>query len=423
MAIPTTHEDTAATDLACPEEGRNKPTLLLHVGPGKTGTSAIQAWLSSIADDLIPHGILYPAPIKEIGEFNGNGQDLGALLHRPHGEYRIDAPLEFEDMLSAYATAATEKNCHTVLLSSEFLSDAPRENLELLRECAATYFELRCIGFVRDPYWWLWSAWGQSVKRGGLSEDFESYARKNISYYSNILCAVTSLFGDTRLLAYQHKTLLEDFSCAAGIPKELLRGAPEARINRSLDKDELETLLAVNRIFGDAALSTRISDQMLSKWPNSKPYKYFSASIATEIRETNAPTLASLKHLIVNSDNPGIDARNDTVEIEEALSMASSRMDFDLLHIVLSAIAAWQEENSPLPRLRRLANEPAREAALKGILPEGFNSIEYLLINPDVMAAQADPVSHYLSYGRDEGRHYRRPVRSEESASQTDKDS
>jgi hypothetical protein len=40
-------------------------------------------------------------------------------------------------------------------------------------------------------------------------------------------------------------------------------------------------------------------------------------------------------------------------------------------------------------------------------LPEDFDPVEYLLRNPDVAAAKVDPIEHYLTYGRFEGRVYR----------------
>jgi glycosyltransferase involved in cell wall biosynthesis len=49
-----------------------------------------------------------------------------------------------------------------------------------------------------------------------------------------------------------------------------------------------------------------------------------------------------------------------------------------------------------------VAAAPAGPAA--GDLPHGFDSARYLQLNPDVEAAGADPVQHYLLYGRAEGR-------------------
>ena len=385
-----------------------KPTLLLHFGPGKTGSSAIQEWLAAIAGELIPRGILYPPPIKEIAKFSGNGQDLAALLHRPHGATGEGISRALEELLTHYVKLAAERKCHTILLSSEFLPEAPQENLELLRRHACAHFDVCVIGFVRDPYWWLWSAWGQSVKRGGLDEDFSEYALKNISYYGDILSNFVGLFEHARLSTFRHENLLKDFSYAAGIPEELVRTAPEERVNRSLDREELAALLSVNRVFKDAELSTRISDRMLSERPQSPSYKHFNPELAHTIRIANAPTLAAISPLIINSDIPIIDDPSQPTELAAGVH-STGRMGVGLFDIVLTAIGAWYEERSLLTRLQRLAMTAPSEARFGEVLPEGFNSIEYLLINPDVLAAGADPIAHYLAYGCNEGRHFRRP--------------
>jgi len=39
-------------------------------------------------------------------------------------------------------------------------------------------------------------------------------------------------------------------------------------------------------------------------------------------------------------------------------------------------------------------------------LPDGFNTAVYLLLNPDVLAADVDPVEHYLADGQAEGRRW-----------------
>lgn len=41
-------------------------------------------------------------------------------------------------------------------------------------------------------------------------------------------------------------------------------------------------------------------------------------------------------------------------------------------------------------------------------LPDDFDPDDYLLINPDVRKAGADPIRHYIEYGRAEGRTYKR---------------
>ena len=40
-------------------------------------------------------------------------------------------------------------------------------------------------------------------------------------------------------------------------------------------------------------------------------------------------------------------------------------------------------------------------------LPAGFDPLHYLLLNPDVLIAGADPIQHYLEFGEKENRKYK----------------
>ncbi len=57
------------------------------------------------------------------------------------------------------------------------------------------------------------------------------------------------------------------------------------------------------------------------------------------------------------------------------------------------------------------ADAPAAPAGVSTGLPKGFDPDAYLALNPDVAASAMDPRYHYLSYGRKEGRTYARSDR------------
>jgi hypothetical protein len=47
------------------------------------------------------------------------------------------------------------------------------------------------------------------------------------------------------------------------------------------------------------------------------------------------------------------------------------------------------------------------EAFLRGLTtPPGFDARGYLMKNPDIFVARADPYTHYRAYGRGEGRRW-----------------
>lgn len=383
-----------------------KPNLLLHIGPGKTGSSAIQAWLSRKSEELARCGFLYPRPEGEAKEFTGNGQGLAGLLNEPRSVKADRFPEVLEKVLVSYRSFADEMRCHTILLSSEFFPTSLRENLELFKQRAELYFNLKVVGFVRDPYWWLWSCWGQSVKRAGMYKDFATYALKEASVLSETISQFVSHFDNVQLLVYQANELLKSFTRAIGVPDELVDSDLDKNVNRSLCRNEIEVLLAVNRTFQDAALSQRISDQMLRLNPHAAPYKVFDPLLAATIREANEPALATIRRLIINPEVPLIDDAEVTSDQKAVTEFSVDRATFDL---VLTSVKAWLEECSPHLLLQQMAKQVSVEEQYEGLLPERFNSIEYLLLNPDVLAARVDPITHYIKYGRNEGRAYCRP--------------
>jgi glycosyltransferase involved in cell wall biosynthesis len=98
------------------------------------------------------------------------------------------------------------------------------------------------------------------------------------------------------------------------------------------------------------------------------------------------------------------------VELEQLLA----QRDHDMAAVLRST--SWRI-TKPLRVVSRLLrsggrrlNFWARRTGVDAIgeLPEGFDSTAYLILNPDVASAGADPVHHYLSYGRHEGRAYSR---------------
>lgn len=394
------------TEAGAGKGDQKRPRLILHVGPNKTGSSAIQHWLAMRADQLAANGILYPGLAR--GDLlSGNGEDLVTLLNTPRRGAEKENFNAISSLLESYAAQAAELGCHSVLLSSEFIPLGLQENLDYLAIRASELFRTEVIAYVRDPYWWFWSAWGQAVKGDGLSEEFQSYALRNCFSYQETLMRCVRLFDNVRLLTYRDSRLIEGFAAELGVPEELAAGASKIRVNRSLTFEELEALLVINRVFRNSALSQKISHEMLTAEPDIPNYRYFDPVLASAIREANAPFLASLRRHMVDTGVPIVDDERD--ERFERPQTPAGYVSKELLQLVAESVKRWQDEASPYVRLRQFVMLPASEAGYADALPEGFNAVEYLVLNPDVLAAGSDPIVHYLSYGRSEGRLYKRP--------------
>ena len=126
---------------------------IIHIGPPKTGTSAIQKWLKDHADCLMSNGVYYPEHQQD-----SNGISSGNFLSvfsAHNGDY-VYSPQKLQDTI-AKAQAA---NCHTLLLSSEFFFSRLPTLLKAIPDA-------QCIAYVRNPAQLHESHYNQSVKRHG----------------------------------------------------------------------------------------------------------------------------------------------------------------------------------------------------------------------------------------------------------------
>ncbi|XQF90874.1 sulfotransferase [Pseudoalteromonas espejiana] len=126
---------------------------IIHIGPPKTGTSAIQKWLKDHASYLLSKGVYYPEHQQD-----SNGISSGNFLSvfsAHNGDYVFN-PKKLQDII----TKAQAANCSTLLLSSEFFfSRLPA----LIKAIPDAQF----IAYVRNPAQLHESHYNQSVKRHG----------------------------------------------------------------------------------------------------------------------------------------------------------------------------------------------------------------------------------------------------------------
>ncbi|OEE62300.1 hypothetical protein A1OK_21140 [Enterovibrio norvegicus FF-454] len=125
--------------------------VVIHFGPGKTGSSALQAWCNSNTETLAQHGIYYPAhAVDANGVSSGN---VDAIANRDaKGNRTLD-----EKKLNTLLAEFERSDAQTLLLSSEFFFPMLRNIYEQLPD--AVY-----VGYIRDPLELHESDYNQRVK-------------------------------------------------------------------------------------------------------------------------------------------------------------------------------------------------------------------------------------------------------------------
>jgi hypothetical protein len=251
-------------------------SVVLHIGVGKTGTSAIQTWLARNAPRLAEQGVHYPTPPEGFGAAvegavtSGNAGPLAQLLipYLRDGGWSEAAALDWLD-------AALLVDAGTVLFSSEFLPSAGEEVLRQLRDRIETHGRsVRVICALRDLGPLAFSDWSQRVKRSGAWKDWPEICGEFAVLTHKHLDTYAAVFGTGAVRALNYESLKRDI---VGAFMKLV--APVAhfdtwveRVNRSLSERELALLRCVNgtvaALTADggrrAALATRLSDHLLS---------------------------------------------------------------------------------------------------------------------------------------------------------------
>jgi hypothetical protein len=140
--------------------------LLLHIGPHKTGTTAIQGLLAAARDDMAAHGVTYP------GRTSAHHDAARVLIDRPAGWRHDSAPLPdrsvWDDLVRTVHTTPGR-----VVVSSEFFALAdPDQRAKAVADLGRD--RLHLVVAARNPGSIALSTW-QQVLRDGKTGTLEGW--------------------------------------------------------------------------------------------------------------------------------------------------------------------------------------------------------------------------------------------------------
>ena len=143
-----------------------KTKLFLHIGHGKTGTSAIQSALAIASDDLAKRGINYP--------IQQSLRDRASRLEITSGNWEPIPEVSLTDQLLEIAKSNYTNS--TIVLSSESLFWLIPELIQKMSTWEA-HIDLHIILAVREIEEMLSSEYQQRVKRHGDAMPLEQFLR------------------------------------------------------------------------------------------------------------------------------------------------------------------------------------------------------------------------------------------------------
>ena len=244
-----------------------KTKLFLHIGHGKTGTSAIQSSLAIASDNLRGKGINYP--------IGSTLRDRASRLEITSGNWEPKSDVSLSDQL--LSIAEQNQDDLAIILSSESLFWLIPELIKNKSQWE-NQLDMHIILAVREIEEMLSSEYQQRVKRHGDAMPLEQFirARHFVSSHHEKAAEVIGLMSqenitNTIINYSQHKkdisqVIFKLIGAEELYPAEQMSGAI---INRSLSAKELEILITINALYYNKYpwISTKISDALIKKQP------------------------------------------------------------------------------------------------------------------------------------------------------------
>jgi hypothetical protein len=213
------------------------PTLYLHIGHGKTGTSWIQACLRLNRESLSKHGIIY-----------AHGEDW--LIDKPNVITSGNASNLFEskEYFESQLSQNLVKTGESLLFSSEhiFWYFTKTNAVDYLEEIAAKYNfdKISILLFIRNPISLAVSIWQQRIKRRGHHHVSLSNLHEHpdigwgdvlsVEYLITCLEKCRNVSLSIRNYSNCSEGLMDEVASWLEIPVEIFSVQPVNRINRSL---------------------------------------------------------------------------------------------------------------------------------------------------------------------------------------------
>jgi hypothetical protein len=244
-----------------------KTKLVLHIGHGKTGTSAIQSALAIASEDLSRRGITYP--------IQQSLRDRASRLEITSGNWDPTPNTSLTNQL--INISKNNKDNSIIVLSSESLFWLIPK---LLKDKSSwdSYIDIHIILAVREIEEMLSSEYQQRVKRHGDSMPLEQFlrARHFVSSHhakaSEIIESMSQLNITNTIINYsKHKKdisqlIFKLIGAEELYPADTMAGAI---INRSLSRKELEIMITINALYFERFpwISAKISDALIKNQP------------------------------------------------------------------------------------------------------------------------------------------------------------
>ena len=256
--------------------------LFLHIGLGKTGSSALQSWLSLNSEALSKQGVDYAdlVPHAKTGEVSsGNGYDLQLAL--------VNQDFEEVERLLTSTYFFNPKN-NVALISCELFQGIRAPFVQKIHDiCAKCDIDVTVVVYIRSVYEQQYSTYLQGIKRSSIAHRFGEMS-SDIAFHRSVeyLRRYVRVFGD-KVIAINYDIAKKDiYASLAEIIGVDITGLKKLKkkVNRSLTLEEAEVLRRMNRFHG-GVFATNISDFVIALSPNIETPIVYDRALLRRVRD------------------------------------------------------------------------------------------------------------------------------------------
>ena len=280
--------------------------LLLHIGPHKTGTSAIQMALQSSSKELTRKNIIFDS----LESYEG------------HNSHQIADMLSTSRKSSAQKTLEKFNECGQLcVVSSENFSRLTLDDVKFLRE-NLKFSDVRVVYFLRNPLARIKSDWQELVKHGYRFTFLEFIAgRLSRPINDRILndevriAPWREVFGADKIDIHLYDNIEDVVSYFFAYYFKIKKDNNQDRVNASLDLESVEALRALMglqkvflgkpNIFTDDLRGIVKSLKLITESQGNKYRKSFPVSLDSFLLRALEKTLLQQNSIsIINGNNP-----------------------------------------------------------------------------------------------------------------------
>ena len=371
--------------------------LIVHTGPVKTGSSALQAYFS--ANQAIMGnrhiGYLNAPPIGRPDAItSGNGMPLFKAMT---AEWNQGVILK---MLSDYCADQPLSIC-----SSEHLASIGPETWALFGQaCEHLSIQPTFVVFARGVEAFYMSSYNQAVKRLGESAQYANYVMMAREKYRPLkhVRSLIEIFGAdaVKLICYEEACGAIDIAFWESLDlshEPFDRRVIAMKVNRSLVSCELEFVRMLNRATG-AKYSTQLSDHLIYARPDITDIKPYDPTILPLLREWHQSDV-DWANAVFFKGRTALKVAADPVSNQIPPSEALTReIQADVMAWLVERLADSGINANPVSsQLAECIHRISKDE--EALLAKFFDAPYYLKTYPDIAVAKVDPLLHYRHRG------------------------